>query len=319
MFLYKNSGVFVVSLILISSHFIGIAHAGLFDDVVNKVKSDFEKINVQNAKNGSSQVSNVNDASDQVDGGNISPDEIIRQLASQNMSPYCAASFLQKSIDQAMDAYKMGKFSTAAGQAKIQAQNISACSLKNGGVITPNDRSMVGQLLAVSAIGNREAGLNAYSNTVTALNAMTLLKLDAGGNQEIISQLEKSGALPQKAPVSDANSALTMSALDMVTKFQKNSFSFNRENKGKTLGVNGVIKNISGGENTVYITIIGVVRSNKDEQRHQDDVSCYITESNAMKTAMTIEKGKMVSVQGLFSPKPMADSEIVLHDCRIVR
>ena len=254
---------------------------------------------------------------DQAKSDTSAPNEIMRLLASQQMFPYCREDFAKKQLDQAIGKYKMGQYSMAGADALIQAQTVAACALKTPGTI-PQAENTVGLLLAVSAISNHKAGLDTPETIITAQDALTLLKLDASGNQDMISQVEKSGVIPAKAPTSEKSPYVKMTAHDAATKYTGNGFAFKKEYSGKTLRVSGEIQSIMGSEKSAFIVLAGVHKPNHNDENWNDVVQCTITEENAMKDAMNISKGQKISVQGIYSPKQF-QSGVALQDCRIVK
>lgn len=245
------------------------------------------------------------------------PNEIMRLLASQQMFPYCKEDFVKKEIDQTISKYKMGEYSMAGAGALLQAQTVAACSLKNQGMILSQAENTAGFLLAVSAISNHKAGLDTPETIIRAQNALTLLKLDASGNQDMISQVEKSGVIPAKAPTSAASPYVKMTAHDAATKYTGNIFAFKKEYSGKTLRVSGEIQSIGGSEKSAFIVLAGVRKPNHNDEGWNDVVQCTITEEDALKDAMNISKGQKISIQGIYSPMQF-QTGVSLQDCRIV-
>lgn len=254
---------------------------------------------------------------DQAKSDTPAPNEIMSLLASQEMHPYCNEEFVKKRIDQTISQYKMGEYGMAGGDALLQAQTVAACALKNKGMNMSQAEKTAGFLLALSAISKHKAGLDTPANIITAQNALTLLKLDASGNQDIISQVEKSGVIPAKAPTSAVSPYVKMTAYDAATKYNGNSFAFKKEYTGKTLRVSGEIQRIGGSEKDAFIVLAGVRKADRNDEGWNDVVQCTIKEENAMKDAMNISTGQKISVQGIYNPGQFGIG-VSLQDCKIV-
>lgn len=246
--------------------------------------------------------------------GGSDADEIMRQLSTQDISLGCA---VRSQITGTVDKYKMGRYAEVASAALVNAQGVAACALKGGGIASLDDKSLVGQLLAMSAVANHKAGLDFPEITIRAQNALTLLRLDPGANKDMITQVETSGVLPERGPVSGSNAAARMSAFDLATKYQKNTLAFTHDYSGKTLQVDGIVKSIAGDERQALLVLNGIPKS-LDEQAWRDVVQCRITDSGALNDAMAVEKGRKVSVRGLYMKKQL-DMGPTLYDCKIIR
>ncbi|MDP3514962.1 MAG: hypothetical protein Q8S20_19650 [Sulfuritalea sp.] len=249
--------------------------------------------------------------------GATNGDEIMRQLASQDLSPYCNPSFTEKNIKATADKFRMGQYAMVGPEAFLIAQRVASCALKGTSITGSNEKNIVGQLLALSSIANHKAGVDSPETTIRAQNALTLLRLDAEGNKDLIAQVETSGALPEKVRMSSINATTKMSAFDLATKYQKNTPTFVREYSGKTLQVNGIIKSIAGDANRALIVLNGIPKS-RDEQGWQDVVQCQVTDAGALSDVMNIGKGGNVSVRGVYMKKQL-DIGPSLYDCRIIR
>lgn len=254
----------------------------------------------------------------QVQNETTSPDQIMKQLASQQMLPPCDPDFTKREIDSAINKFKMGEYSMAGAAALVQAQSVAACSLNGKGMSLPEAKDTVGLLLAISAISNHKGGLDTPETAIHGRYALTLLKLNAGKNHDLISQVEKSGVIPTGVPMSATSPYVEMTAHDAATQYTNNSFRFKKEYSGKTLRVNGEIERIGGSNNNAYIVLAGIHKASHDDEGWNDVVQCTITEPTAMNDAMNISKGQKIFVQGVYSPKSY-QMGVSLDDCRIVR
>jgi hypothetical protein len=300
------------------------AAANPFDQVINsfkKITADGEKqredIRARQARDVGPAPANEPVMQD----GKSSPDDIIRQLAAvstRDINPRCTDSFNKQMVERAGTRYKLGQHSIAGTEAMLAAQTISDCAVRNEGVTIAGVRDIVGQLLALAAMANHRARLDTPETMIHAENAMTLLKLNATANQDIIVQLEQSGVFPAAAPVSAKTASTILPATVLATKYADNQLAFEREYNGKTLQTTGKIRNIIGSERDAQIVLDGIRRSNPDLQRLNDSVYCNIISEKGMNDVLRVAKGQSVTVKGVVKKEPF-ESGVVLKDCEIVR
>lgn len=243
-------------------------------------------------------------------------DEIMSQLASQDpLSSFgCDRNHTEKNIQAEVNSFKMGQYTQASGGSLVYAQHIANCALKRANTASLDDKNMVGQLLAMSAVAASRAGLKTTETMIRGEYALALLTLNPERNQDLIAQV-KSEVLPKGAPKSSATAATRMSAFDMATRYQKNKLAFVREHEGKTIQVDGVISSIGGDAKQGLIVLKGIPK-HPDEQAFRDVVQCRITDSEALDNAMRVEKGQKISIRGIYMNKQL-DMGPTIYDCKI--
>lgn len=242
--------------------------------------------------------------------------EIVRQLASQNVlrNYGCDFAYIEKQINVTADKFRTGQYITASSESLIHAQQIADCATRQS-TASLSHKNIIGELLAMSAIGARKAGHNTTEIIIRGEYALTLLKLNLERNKDLIAQVE-SEVLPKSAPKSSSTATTRMSAFDMATKYQKNKLAFVREYEGKTVQVNGVISSIGGDAKQGLIVLKGIPK-HPDEQAFRDVVQCRITDSEALDNAMRVEKGQKISLRGIYMNKQL-DMGPTLYDCKVV-
>lgn len=255
-------------------------------------------------------------AGQEVGAGDASTDDIMRSIASdftyKANASFC--EFYPKQDDQILLAQKTGKYNDAGIKAKLQASYEAACALGNHGSTLAQAKGDVGTLLAISALNFHRGGMVTDDTVLDAKYAKALLKLNEGTNRQLIAQLDET--FWPKGPTADARAFATMSGLEAATKYQQNTFSFERTYAGKTLQIKGRVQNITGSDSRAAMTIEGIKRG-VDQQGWQDIVRCEIKDKAAVDDAAQISKGDAVSVQGVFKKGPLPG--VSLEDCRLVR
>lgn len=241
-------------------------------------------------------------------------DDIMRVLASD--SKYTATKFAcslnQDRTNDIALAQRTGKFLDAATRAKLQAKYEAACALNQKATPMALAKQQVGSLLGIAALNYHRAGMVTDDTILDARHAIALLKLDAGANSQQIELLENT--FWPKGPTVDLNIFAAMSALEAATKYQKNTFAFERTYTGKTLQVKGRVLNITGSDAHAFLMLEGV-KKDPDQRGWQDSVQCDIKDKEAMDAAAQISKGDVVTVKGVV--KKGVVGGVALADCRL--
>jgi hypothetical protein len=241
-------------------------------------------------------------------------DDIMRILASD--STYTATKFAcslngDKGNEIAL-AQRTGKFLDAATRAKLQAKYVAACALNHKTTPIAQAKQQVGVLLGIAALNYHRAGMVIDDTVLDARHAIALLKLDAGANSQQIELIEN--AFWPKGPTVDTKIFAAMSALEAATKYQKNTFAFERTYIGKTLQIKGNVLNISGSDAHASIRLEGV-KKEPDQRAWQDSVQCDIKDKDTMDAAARISRGDVVTVTGV-ARKGIVGG-VTLADCRL--
>jgi hypothetical protein len=130
----------------------------------------------------------------------------------------------------------------------------------------------------------------------------------------LITQLDE--AFWPRGPIADASAFETLSGFEAATKYQKNTFGFERAYSGKTLKIKGRVLNVTGSDASATIMIEGVKRD-VDQRGWQDSIRCDVKDKAALDATVQISKGDMVSVQGVYKKGLLPG--VALEGCRPVR
>lgn len=212
-------------------------------------------------------------------------------------------------------AQKTGKFMEAGIQAKLRAANVAACALNGYGAPLAQAKDDVGHLLAISSINLSRAGMSDDDTVLHAKYAMTLLKLNEEANQSYISAVEN--AYWPKGAVVASQAFVAMTSKDAATKYQENTFAFQRQYTNKTMQIKGRVQKITGSANRATINLEGIVKKDINDQGWQDIVQCNVKNKDALDDAARISKGDTITVQGVFVPGVVPG--VSLDDCRLLR
>jgi hypothetical protein len=246
-----------------------------------------------------------------------STDDILQSVGAARLHQVDASSckfYRELSSKNMALAQRTERYYDAAISAGNQAANEAACAIQGYGMPLAQAKTEVGILLAISALNTYKAD-KVFDQTVRdAKYAKALLALNPAANQQWIQQLDE--AFWPRGPVSDANAFASMSGLEAATKYQKNTFAFERGYGGKTLRIKGRVLNITGSDARASIMLEGV-KKDVDQRGWQDSIRCEIKDAAALDAAAQISKGDTVSVQGVYKKGLLPG--VSLEDCRPVR
>lgn len=252
----------------------------------------------------------------QIVGGNAATDDIMQVVSSnyRHKANTHSCKFYQSQSDEIGVAQRTGKFLDAATRAKMQASLEAACALQGFGPPLAQAKIQVGTWLAVASLNYHNAGMVIDDTVLDAQHAVTLLKLDAAANAAMIAKLENT--FWPKGQAASARPDESMTALEAATKWQKNTFAFERDYLGKTLQVKGRVLGIAGSEKSAFVRLEGIKRDVNDRST-RDTVDCEIKDDTEMDAAAQISKDDIITVVGAVHKGLLPG--VALTDCRIVR
>lgn len=260
--------------------------------------------------------------------------EILKLEASKDVRmKNCQGKHLQDVENRTvMGPFQRAEYGMAAAGAGLVAGEMSECAMDDQVNLT-QWASRIGQLLAISAISAKKAGLgDAPQFSATAHRAIVLLNYAKQGNiidaDEMLNTLKKNGFKVAEEKISAKPSqetiALSASSAEVAKKYQDNQMAFHQKYTGKNIQVTGAVWAVierSGNPSGANVLISGIKRKDPNTAPMSDWISCEITDSKGMSDAADLHRGKTITASGLYDPQLRSgganETEVILHDCRI--
>lgn len=257
-------------------------------------------------------------------GANNSQDEnssmvdILKTYAAANTAAFYAGDACRMVANgtgvQRSDAdFKLGSYGSASAGYLLTAENLAQCAVGPSGAsqVTriPLSQAIdqVGVNLAMSVIAAKAGGLVTSQTTTNARNALTLLNVNKGANDELIRKVRETGLVGDAAPTTVSNAeSVHMTAKDAVSAFKSNNFAFKSKYDGKVLTISGTIQNITGSGQRATVTLVGYRPADLNNQGFQDVVRCEVSDQAALAKVMDLKRGEATKATGLFKPATQA-------------
>ncbi|MHB1641336.1 MAG: hypothetical protein ACYCS8_01590 [Acidithiobacillus sp.] len=225
-------------------------------------------------------------------------------------------------VTNSTNDFKMGDYGQSASGSLNAAQTIAYCYQHRHTMSQAEAYTNVGNLLAMSAIADKEMGSPLSMSGPTAVYAAAMLRV-AQPDSIILKTLTRDGLLGYNSPKPGVPTAM-MTATQAVRNYLGNPMAFKHRYNGKTLTITGKISQIiSEAGNSAEVVVNGEPWVRKNNLSFDDEVGCFVQPAQSS-TLMSMDKGDEVSMRGVFDTgnplyKATFMSGVVLFGCHISR
>lgn len=229
--------------------------------------------------------------------------------------------------------FQRAEYSMAVPSADRIAGSMARCALKEPFNLAQWS-NQVGQMLAISAIASKMAGLAGSSQvSSTADRAIALLRFaersNIDGAAQMLDKLKEHGfTAPQgetAEPVPRKKVALASSTAVIASQFKANRLAFHKNYSGEMLQVTGPVRGVferTGNHPGANVILTGIAK-NPNDTALSDEIQCEISDSKGVSAAANLKRGQSIVASGLYDParnRSMGidmESQVVLYECQI--